>query len=275
MPPAVTGLATTVVKGTRLRSVPEVTLESGGAPGDRRFYLIDERGRMVNGKQLGPLSAVVADYAADEHALTLTFPDGSIVVDRIEAGEDMTTRFYSRSRRGRLVGGPWASALSDYLGQPLRLVESPGSVDRGARGAASLISRASLDRLAQAAGEPGVDVRRFRMLIEIDGVAAHAEDEWVGRRVTVGAARIAFHGHVGRCLITSRDPDTGEIDLPTLDLLRDYRRELDTTEPLPFGIYGEVIEAGRIRVGDPVVPETSSAPTSAECRDSDIARLNG
>src|ERR1035437_9407795 len=253
MPAAVTGLAITVIKGTRLRPVPEVTLEAGGARGDRRFYVIDERGRMVNGKQLGELTAVVADYAADEHALTLSFPDGSIVRDRIEAGDELTTRFYSRPRRGRLVGGPWASALSDHVGQPLRLVESLGSVDRGARGAASLISRASLHRLSQGAGEPGVDVRRFRMMLEIDGVAAHAEDDWVGRRVTVGPARIAFHGHVGRCLVTSRDPDSGEIDLPTLDVLRDYRGELETTEPLPFGIYGEVIQPGRIRIGDPVV----------------------
>ena len=251
--PPVTGLATTVVKGTRLRCVPEVTLESGGARGDRRFYVIDERGRMVNGKQLGELSAVVADYLEDENALTLTFPDGSIMRDRVQSGEELTTRFYSRPRRGRLVRGPWAAALSDHLGQPLRLVESLGSVDRGARGAVSLISRASLDRLAQEAGEPEVDVRRFRMLIEIDGVAAHAEDDWVGRRVAVGAARIAFHGHVGRCLVTSRDPDTGQIDLPTLDILRDYRGELDTTEPLPFGIYGEVIEPGTIRVADAVV----------------------
>jgi hypothetical protein len=38
MPAAVTGLATTVFKGTRLRPAPEVTLESGGARGDRRYY---------------------------------------------------------------------------------------------------------------------------------------------------------------------------------------------------------------------------------------------
>jgi hypothetical protein len=38
------------------------------------------------------------------------------------------------------------------------------------------------------AGENGeVDVRRFRMLVEVDGVAAHAEDEWVGRTVRIGA----------------------------------------------------------------------------------------
>ena len=81
---------------------------------------------------------------------------------------------------------------------------------------------------------------------------AHAEDNWVGRQVQVGAATVSFTGHVGRCLITSRDPDSGEIDLPTLDVLGEYRSDLNTTEPLPFGIYGEVIEPGEIRVGDRV-----------------------
>ena len=61
-----------------------------------------------------------------------------------------------------------------------------------------------------------------------------------------------FGGHVGRCLVTSRDPETGEVDLPTLDLLGAYRRDLDTTEPLPFGIYGEVLVPGVVRVGDAV-----------------------
>jgi uncharacterized protein YcbX len=68
-----------------------------GASGDRRFYLVDERGRMVNGKQLGELSAVVADYAAHEQALTMTFPGGSIVRDRIEAGSTRPSRCRSVS----------------------------------------------------------------------------------------------------------------------------------------------------------------------------------
>jgi MOSC domain-containing protein YiiM len=42
------------------------------------------------------------------------------------------------------------------------------------------------------------------------------------------------------------------VDLPTLDILRAYRGDLDTTEPLPFGVYGEVLEGGRVAVGDPV-----------------------
>ena len=91
------------------------------------------------------------------------------------------------------------------------------------------------------------------MLIEVEGLDAHAEDGWVGRSARVGEATIRFHGHVGRCLITSRDPDTGRVDVPTLDILGCYRRDLATTEPLPFGIYGAVIEPGAVRVGDPVL----------------------
>ena len=83
------------------------------------------------------------------------------------------------------------------------------------------------------------------MLIEIDGIDAHDEDDWVGATTNVGGATIRWRGHVGRCLTTSRDPDSGEIDLPTLDMLRNYRAELESTEPLPFGIYGEVLRAGR------------------------------
>ena len=41
-------------------------------------------------------------------------------------------------------------------------------------------------------------------------------------------------------------------DLQTLDLLRQYRAALDTTEPLAFGVYGEVREPGRVAVGDAV-----------------------
>jgi uncharacterized protein YcbX len=92
------------------------------------------------------------------------------------------------------------------------------------------------------------------MLIEIDGVDAHAEDAWVGSDVRVGQALVRLAGHVGRCLITSQHPETGRVDLPTLDVLRAYRGDVDSTEPLPFGVYGEVLEPGVVRVGDSVEP---------------------
>ena len=54
--------------------------------------------------------------------------------------------------------------------------------------------------------------------------------------------------------MTTQAPDTGIPDLPTLELLA-YRRSLPTTEPLAFGVYGEVLEPGRIAIGDPLTPE--------------------
>jgi uncharacterized protein YcbX len=254
---SVVRLALTAVKGMRLRNVPAIELDRNGARGNRTFYVVDARDRMVNGKTHGELQAVVADYDDAAHTLTLTFPDGAIAGGTIEHGPPTPAKFFSHSVQGRLVVGPWGDALSQYVGQPLRLLESGVGVDRGVRGTASLISCGSLARLA-AVGEQGdLDPRRFRMLIEIDGVEPHAEDRWIEREVRVGDALLRFNGHIGRCLITSRDPDTGRIDLPTLDFLGEYRRELEfqPTEPLPFGVYGEVLEPGAVRVGDAVSVE--------------------
>jgi MOSC domain-containing protein len=254
----VTGLAIAPVKATRLQAVDRVTLESTGVRENRRFFLIDGRDRMVNATNLGQLEQVLADYADSERRLRLTFPDGRVLEDTIRLGEPVQARFYSDALAARLVEGPWAQALSELTGKSLRLVEPEegGAVDRRDHsGTVSLISRSSLARLADVGGQSDVDGRRFRMLIEVDGVAAHAEDGWVGRRVQIGEARVEFTGHVGRCLITSRNPETGAIDLPTLDMLRSYRRDAEATEPLPFGIYGRVLEVGPVAVGDAVIPD--------------------
>lgn len=252
--PQVTALSITAVKATRLQTVQEIMLERTGARGDRRFFLIDERGRMVNGKRLGRLQAVQSSYDEASERLSLELPDGTVIADTIRFGHPVQTEAYGNFRIGRLVDGPWGQALSDWLGEPLRLIETDSAVDRGTDGATSLVSRGSLRRLAQEAGAETLDARRFRMLIEIDGVEPHAEDRWVGRSIKVGEAVIRFEGHVGRCIITSRDPDTGMVDLPTLDLLRSYRGAEASTEPLPFGVHGRVVLPGTIAVGDPVAP---------------------
>jgi uncharacterized protein YcbX len=257
----VTGLAITAVKGTQLQQVRSIVLDPGGARGNRRFCLIDARDRMVNAKHNGDLQRIIADCSGGN--LTLEFPDGRVVHGQICLGGHVTTRFYSRSCEARLLVGPWSAAVSDFIGQAVRIVEPVGGgVDRGELGAVSLISRASLREFANAALEPSVDARRFRMLIEVDGVGPHEEDDWVGRNAEIGDAVVRWTGHVGRCVITSRHPETGAIDLPTLDVLRSYRGQTRTTEPLPFGIYGEVLREGWIRVGDSISVRQPWVPAS-------------
>ena len=251
----VTALSTTAVKGTRLRQVDSVTLGPTGAAGDRRFFLIDQRDRLINGMLLGELQGLVASFDEPSARLTFEFPDGAVVQDTISLGAPiMTKRGSNEFRTAREVAGPWGPALSAWADRPVRLMHTESAVDRGAEGAATLISRASLDRLAQEAAVESVDARRFRMLIEIDGVAPHAEDDWVGSSFQVGETVLHFEGHVGRCKITTLHPEQGKADFPTLDLIRRYRGDLSLTEPIPFGVYGRVLEGGTVRVGDTVRP---------------------
>lgn len=250
----VLALSATPVKGLRVVEHEQLELEPEGIRGDRRFYLIDTHGRMVNGKRHGALNEVTAQLEAEQR-LTLGFPDGSRVTARVELGEELDSTFFSRPRRARTVEGSFSKALSRHVGEELRLVaaaDGSSAIDRGQDGSVSLISRGSLAALAAAADASAVDARRFRMSIEIDAQEPFLEESWVDRELTVGEARIALHGHVGRCIVTSRDPESGKVDLPTLDLLRELRMGATSTEPLPFGVYGAVVRPGIVRVGDAV-----------------------
>jgi uncharacterized protein YcbX len=255
MPPiTVTGLAITPVKGTRLRGVDSIRLDRRGVRENRRFFLINTKDEMVNALHLGALNAVVSDYDDRKRRLSLSFPDGRVLEDEVRLGDEVITSFYSEPLPARLVCGQWSEAISEHVGEPLRLVEAgeEGAVDRGVSGSVTMISRASLGRLAEQAKRSSVDVRRFRMLIEVEGVGPHEEDRWVGRTLQVGEAVLRPRGHVGRCAITNRDPETGEVTLQTLKILGSYRREVETTEPVAFGIYGEIVQPGIVHVGDAV-----------------------
>ena len=249
------------VKGLALVHPDEVELGPAGVAGDRRFWLLDADGRLVNGKRHGSLMRVRAEWNEATRRLALAFPDGETVEGVVELGEPVDATLWGKPHPSRRVDGPWQEALSRYAGEPLTLLWSEaGAVDRGVRGGAvTVVSRASLERLREEAGaEAPVDGRRFRMLLEIDGVAAHEEDEWIGRRVQVGEAVVAPVGDVGRCAVTTKDPDTGVSDLDTLGALARYRRE-GRTEKLPFGIHGAVVVPGRVRVGDVVRPVATAA----------------
>ena len=55
--------------------------------------------------------------------------------------------------------------------------------------------------------------------------------------------------------MTTRNADTGVVDFKTLHHLAAYREDVESFEPLPFGVYGRVLEEGEVSVGDPVEPE--------------------
>jgi MOSC domain-containing protein len=243
------------VKALALEDLIEVELLERGLRGDRCFYLVDESNRLVNNKgKRSPLQLIHAVFDEGAPWLTLRFPDGTTVEAEPVGGEELTTNFHRRPRAARRVPGPWDDALSETAGESIRLVAADVGADRGRGGAATLLSEASLGAIAGVLGVDRVDRRRFRMNFGIDGIEAHEEDGWIGRRIQVGEAVVVPQGNVGRCAITTQNPESGRADLDTLKALADYRGAVETTEPLPFGIHAAVAEPGRVRLGDRILP---------------------
>lgn len=183
-------IAYSPVKGLGLLYPSEVELTALGVRTNRRFFLVDEHLQMVNGKRLGNLVQVKPELDEAENRLTLRFPEGAMVSDVVELGDDVVASFLGRPREGRLVNGPWNAALSEWAGQPLRLVApAPGlvGVHRGVAGGVSVASLASVQRLAEAMGVGALERARFRMLFWVDGLGAHAEDAWRRWRWASGA----------------------------------------------------------------------------------------
>jgi hypothetical protein len=241
------------IKGLALQQLEQCELTEAGVAGDRVFFLVDEDDRLVNAKGLGALQQIVPQV--DGEVLTLSFPDGATVSQEVAVNGTVDANFWGATVPARVVEGPWSEAISTFVGKSLRLVRPPGPApDRLRSGAATLLGIDSLRALARMLGVEEVDGRRFRMNFGIDGLREHEEDEWLGRRVRVGEAIVVPQGNVGRCAVTTQNPDTGAPDLDTLKALAAYRRELETTEPLPFGVHVAVAQAGEVRVGDPVEP---------------------
>lgn len=131
------------------------------------------------------------------------------------------------------------------------------------RGFVSVHATASVRALSAELGG-GLDDRRFRSNIVIDGVDAWDELHWHGD-VTIGNVSLRAEGPIVRCLATHANPDTGLRDAPVLKTLT---AAFDRAEPilgrllLLAGASGSVDDTSRIggviRVGDEVVVHANS-----------------
>lgn len=246
------------IKALAIESRERVYIGPLGVEGDRRFCLVDpETNKMINAKRVAALVAIRPELLGD--TLTLHMANGASVRSAIALGDPLAITIFDRVCEARVVAGPFSAALSTIAERPLTLVrlEKEGDgVDRAEHGgAATMLSEASLEAIAASGGanEP-VDPRRFRMLVGVSGVPAHAEDDWIGEPIQVGEAVLVPKGNVGRCAVTTVDPRTGVSNFDTLAALAKYRGEKVSTEKLPFGVWARVARPGSVAVGDLVRP---------------------
>jgi uncharacterized protein YcbX len=108
--------------------------------------------------------------------------------------------------------------------------------------AVSLIGEASIAAL----GHGAIGDRRFRMTMTLAGGEAFEEDTWIGSDIAIGDVVLAVRLPCDRCVATTRDPATGEKDVPTLRAMKAVRGRPD------LGVYCDVVSPGTVRLGDAV-----------------------
>jgi uncharacterized protein len=249
MPVTVSQLAVVPVKGMRLQCVSEVQLGRRGITGDREFLVIGEDGKLLLTGQTPALLQIDPAWDSVRNVLSLGFPGGDVVRGTPEPGAPATTRMYDgREIPGWIIPGPLSAALSDYLGRRVHLFrrapEHLGADDEPV----TLMSEASLHELAAAFNGTVPDGRRFRMTITVAGTDAWAEHAWRGQEVTVGEVSVRVIAPVPRCVVTTRNPESGTVDARILHALARLRGKDDIT----FGVWCDILRPGRIYVGDAV-----------------------
>jgi uncharacterized protein YcbX len=236
------------VKGLSPEPVGTATLTPGDPiPEDRRFAV-----------ENGPSGF---DPAAPEHLPKIRF----LMLMRHERLATLSTRFdettgvFAVAEGGalrleaKLTTSEGRAALETFLTEfigeaargPLRVLEAPDfSFSDTARRVLSIINLATVQDLEARLGVP-VDALRFRGNLHVEGVPAWAETSMAGQELSgPGGLRLRVVKPIDRCAATNVDPATGirDLDIPRA-LLQGYGHD-------KLGVYAEVVEGGRLAVGD-------------------------
>jgi len=251
LPVIVSQLAIAPVKSMRLQRSSEIRLGRHGVVGDREFLIVDDDGKLLLTARNPGLLRIEPCWEPARNLLALRFPDGSVVQDVPEPGTAAVTRLYGgRKIPGRVIPGPLSAALSGYLGRTVHLFKRAADHFGNDDHPVTLMSEASLHALAPKFGGAAPDPRRFRMTITVTGTDPWAEHNWGGHQVTIADTALRVLEPVPRCVITTRNPESGTTDARILHALAQLRGKNDIT----FGVWCEIIQPGNIKVGDPVIP---------------------
>jgi len=224
------------VKSLAGLSVEAAEVDDRGLRHDRRFMVVDPRGRFITQREL-PAMATVRAFVEDE-CLVLEAPSGATFALPVEGGGEPLEVTIWRDRVAALDQGADAARwLNETLGADLRLVRMPPETHRPVDPAYAragdrvsfadgfpflLVTEASLAALNERSARP-VDVRRFRPNLVIAGATPFAEDGWT--EIGVGPVRLFPRKACSRCQVVDVDPDRGVREKGTLATLSTFRRE--------------------------------------------------
>ncbi|WP_395670371.1 MOSC domain-containing protein [Phenylobacterium sp.] len=143
----------------------------------------------------------------------------------------------------------FAAWLRAFLGEDvrnaLRVVEAEGPkrYTDHPNGQLSIINLASVRDLSARMGVE-LDPLRFRGNIYVEGWPAWIENDWTGRELSVGSARVEVFDQIVRCAATHVNPVTACRDQEIV------RGLFDNYGHMNCGLYCTVVSAGEVRAGE-------------------------
>jgi uncharacterized protein YcbX len=216
------------VKSMAAESLDSIDVGWNGFAGDRRWAFV-RGGHERSGFPWLTIRQHAAMWHYKPRFVNPNDPEKSITVVRSPGGKEYD------------VVDP---ALAHELGHGARVIKQ----GRGIFDAMPL-SLITTQTIAALSASVGIDLdrRRFRpnLLIEATDGGDAPEDSWIGNVLRVGAMRMRVDRRDKRCVMVNVDPVTTSGDPAVLRSIAQERQSC-------LGVYGTIVEPGRVAVGDNV-----------------------
>jgi uncharacterized protein YcbX len=191
--------------------------EAGTLAGDREYAMCDPTAGPIETSEAIHTLAYNGKQTARVHDLRTAFDPETDTLTVESTADDGSRTFDLGTDAGRHAAGEW---FGDVVGDDVefRRREPPAFVDRPDAGP-SVISTATLEDVASWFDGMTVEGarRRLRANVEVGGVPAFWEDRFVGPDAPAfvvdgadGAVRFEGDDPCARCVVPSRDPETGD-----------------------------------------------------------------
>jgi uncharacterized protein YcbX len=250
------------IKSCRGVAVSAMELDSRGPAGDRRWMVVDERGRFLTQREEPSLALVDVVMTGEKLVLSAGELTSLALPARPTDGPRREVEIW-RDRVSAIEDAEGSRFMSDYLLRRVHLVYMPDDVERRVNPARArptdlvgfadaypllVISEESLADLNGRLAQP-LTMTRFRPNVVIAGAEPYAEDAFA--RVRIGGVSFRGPKRCDRCAITTVDPETGKTGKEPLATLATYRRE---GNDVFFGMNLIHDGPGTLRVDDVVKP---------------------
>jgi uncharacterized protein len=251
------------VKSMLGEELAELELDAGGVLGDRALALVDrETGRVATAKHprlWRTLLKCSASRNGDD--VRIRVPDGR-TVDASDADRTLSAvlgrdvHLTAVRPAGAEVERPAPEDVLEH-GVEADVPFATLEIAQGTPGG-TFVDYAPVHLISTATvAHVGVEALRYRpnLVVEMPGGRPFAENDWVGREITVGGVRLRGLLPTPRCSV----PTLEHGELPRSPqavrrVLEGNRVDVPGFGVLPCaGVYAEVVTGGAVRLGDPVV----------------------